>query len=49
MHKIVWCSYKPSLQQKKVNALQTYIISTHYIPEPGTNAYLSDTAVSKEH
>jgi len=22
----------PSLQQKKVNALQTYIISTHYIP-----------------
>lgn len=32
MHKIVWCSYKPSLQQKKLTALQTYIISTQYIP-----------------
>jgi len=31
MYKIVGCSYKPSLQQKKLIALQTDIISTHYI------------------
>jgi hypothetical protein len=49
MHKIVWCSYKPSIQQKKLTALQTYRSFQPFTFQPGINAYLSDTAVSKEH